>query len=152
MIDSTAGGQQYAAVIREQGGKDLKFPILYPTKIVASGNASVSDDSRYFRIDGSNDKVYHGYKFVLTTQGTTYPTAYYGVSGTDWLDAPLFANPSDKRKIGDREYSFYRDGGQLRMVAFERDKTMYWVTNTLDKLLTEPQMIAIAQNLSEAGS
>ena len=38
------------------------------------------------------------------------------------------------------------------MVAFERDKTMYWVTNTLDKLLTEPQMIAIAQNLSEAGT
>ena len=152
MIDSTAGGQQYAAVIREQGGKDLKFPILYPTKIVASGNASVSDDSRYFRIDGGNDNVYHGYKFVLTTQGTTYPTAYYGVSGTDWLGAPLFANPSDKRKIGDREYSFYRDGGQLRMVAFERDKTMYWVTNTLDKLLTEPQMVAIAQNLSEAGT
>jgi hypothetical protein len=29
---------------------------------------------------------------------------------------------------------------------------MYWVTNTLDNLLTEAQMIAIAQNLREVGT
>jgi hypothetical protein len=28
---------------------------------------------------------------------------------------------------------------------------MYWVTNTLDKLLDEAQMLAIAQNLAVAG-
>ncbi len=152
MIDATVAGQQYAAVIRDQGGNDLKFPVLYPTKIVPGVNAAISDDSRFFGIDGGNGKLYHGYRFVMTMPGTTYNPAYYGVSATDWLKAPLFANPSDQRKIGDREYSFYRDGGQLRMVAFERKKAMYWVTNTLDKLLTEPQMIAIAQNLREAGT
>ena len=150
MIDTTVAGQQYAAAIRDQGNKDLKFPILYPTLITPG--SQIIDDTRYFGIDGGDGKLYHGYKFVISRPGTTYPTAYYGVSGTDWLNAPLFANPSTTRKIGDREYDFYYDGGALRMLAFEREKTKYWVTNTLDKLLTEPQMIAIAQNLSEAGS
>lgn len=150
MIDSTAAGQLYTAAIREQGGNALKFPVLYPTRQPAS--STISDDTRYFGIDGGGDKLYHGYKFVMTYPGTTYNPAYYGVSGTDWLGAPLFENPSERRKIGDREFLFFYDSGRLRMVAFERDKAMYWVTNTLDKLLTEPQMIAIAQNLREAGT
>jgi LCP family protein required for cell wall assembly len=150
MIDTTVAGQQYAAAIRDQGGKDLKFPVLYPTLITPG--STISDDTRYFKIDAGDGKAYNGYKFVISRPGTSYPTAYYGVSGTDWLDAPLFENPSTTRKIDEREYLFYYDGPALRMLAFERDKTMYWVTNTLDKLLTEPQMIAIAQNLGEAGT
>ena len=150
MIDTSAAGQQYAALIRDQGGGKPKLPVLYPTRILPQ--STINDDTRYFGIDGGNDRLFHGYKFVVSMPGTTYPTAYYGVSGTDWLGAPLFANPSARRKIGKREYRFYYDGPSLRMLAFERNKTMYWVTNTLDKLLSEPQMIAIAQNLREAGT
>ena len=73
MIDSTASGQQYAAAIIEQGGKDLKFPILYPTRIMPSGNAMISDDTRYFGIDGGNGKLYHGYKFVIDDAGHHVP-------------------------------------------------------------------------------
>ena len=150
MMDVTGSSQAYTAAIADQGGKDLKFPILYPTRLPPG--STISDDTRFFGIDGGNDRLYHGYKFVVSRPGTTYPTAYYGISGTDWLGAPLFANPDATRRIGEREYSFYYDGPALRMLAFERDKAMYWVTNTLDNLLTEPQMIAIAQNLREAGS
>ncbi|MGI9019553.1 MAG: LCP family protein [Solirubrobacterales bacterium] len=150
MIDATVAAQQYAAAIGDQGGDRLKFPILYPTRV--QPGSMLSDDSRYFGIDGGDDKLYHGYKFVVSRPGSTYPTAYYGVSGTDWVNAPLFANPSERRKIGEREYLFFYDGGRLRMLAFQRGDAMYWVTNTLDKLLTEPQMIAIAQNLREAGT
>ena len=148
MSDTTVAGQQYAAAIRDQGGKDLRFPVLYPTLITPG--ATISDDTRYFKIDGGDGKAYNGYKFVISMPTPGGYTGYYGVSGTDWRDAPLFENPSATRKIGEREYLFYYDGPALRMLAFERDKTVYWVTNTLDKLLTEPQMIAIAQNLSEA--
>jgi len=150
MIDTSAAGQQYAALIGDEGGRRLRFPVLYPTRILPQ--STINDDTRYFGIDGGSDRLFHGYKFVVSMPGTTYPTAYYGVSGTDWVGAPLFANPSARRKIGKREYRFYYDGPSLRMLAFERNKTMYWVTNTLDKLLSEPQMIAIAQNLREAGT
>ena len=110
MIDSTAAGQQYAAAIRDQGGKDLKFPILYPTLIMPG--SQITDDTRYFGIDGGNGKLYHGYKFVITMPGTTYPTAYYGVSGTDWLDAAAVREPQRRRaRSADREYDFYYDGG-----------------------------------------
>ena len=118
-----------------------------------SGNATISDDSRYFGIDGGNDKLYHGYKFVMTMQGTDLPgrrtTASRARTGSTRRCSPT---PATSARSASASTSFYRDGGQLRMLAFERDKTMYWVTNTLDKLLTEPQMIAIAQNLREVGS
>jgi polyisoprenyl-teichoic acid--peptidoglycan teichoic acid transferase len=154
MLDSTPSGQQYAALIRDQAAqihdeKKFDFPLLYPTRILAS--SSITDDTRFFRIDGPGKEVYRGYKFVMSMPGTTYPTSYYGVSGTDWIDAPLFNNASEEREIGGRTYKLYFDSGRLRMVAFQKDGGMYWVTNTLDKLLDEAQMLAIAQNLAVAG-
>jgi LCP family protein required for cell wall assembly len=148
MIDSTTSGQDYAALIRDQADR-LKFPVLYPSRILPP--SAIDDDTRFFKIDGPGDDVYRGYKYVMSIPGTTYPTAYYGVSGTNWVDAPLFNNASEEREIGERNYRLYYDAGKLRMVAFERDGAMYWVTNTLDKILTEPQMLAIAQNLAVAG-
>lgn len=150
MLDSTVSGQQYAAAIQGQADGELKFPVLYPTSITPS--ATITDDSRFFRIDGPADRIYRGYKFVMSFPSPGGFTGYYGVSGTDWGGAPLFENPSERRTIGEREYSLYYDAGKLRMVSFERDGASYWVTNSLDKILTEPQMLTIARNLAEAGS
>ncbi|MEO8091811.1 MAG: LCP family protein, partial [bacterium] len=150
LIDSADSGLQYSTVLADSAGKEIKFPVLYPTRL-APGSAISDSDTREFRIDGPGDQIYHGYKFVITHPGSTYPTAYYGVSGTDWLDAPLFANPSDEKEIKGRTYKLYFDAGRLRMVAFQRAAAMYWVSNTLDKLLSNEQMLAIAQNLAVPG-
>ena len=149
LLDATVAGSQYAALIRDQGGQDINFPILYPTMLPPQ--SELSDDTRFFGIDADGD-LRHGYKFVVRYPGTTYPTAYYGISATNWVGAPLFANPSERRTIGEREYLLFYDGGRLRMLAFRKGRGMYWVTNTLDNLLDEPEMIAIAQNLREAGT
>ena len=150
LIDSTGAGQQYSTLLAGQAGKEIKFPIIYPTRLAPS--STVSDtDTRWFRIDGPGDEIFRGYKFVISRPGTSYPTAYYGVSGTDWVNAPLFANPSSEREINGRNYKLYYDAGHLRMVAFEKDKAMYWVTNTLENLLTNEQMLGIIQNVAVPG-
>lgn len=150
LIDSTGAGQQYSTLLADQAGNEIKFPILYPTRLAPA--STVSDmDTRWFRIDGPGDEIYRGYKFVVSRPGTSYPTAYYGVSGTDWVDAPLFANPSEEREINGRTYKLYYDSGHLRMVAFQRAKAMYWVTNTLENLIPNDQMLGIAQNLAVPG-
>ena len=150
LIDSSASGQQYSTVLQQSAGKTIDFPVLYPTRLTP-GSAISDSDTREFPIDGPGKDVYRGYKFVITRPGTTYSPAYYGVSGTNWLDAPLFANPSEEREVNGRTYKLYYDAGRLRMVAFRRADAMYWVTNTLDNLVSNEQMLGIAQNLAVPG-
>jgi len=149
LIDSTATGQQYASLLAQDAGDEIKFPIAYPTRIAPG--SGIAEDSRWFRIDGPGNEIYRGYKIVVSVPGTSYPTAYYGVSGTDWLNAPVFANPSETTEIGGREYKLYYDSGQLRMVAWQKGKAMYWVSNTLDKLLSNAEMLEIAKYVAVPG-
>jgi LCP family protein required for cell wall assembly len=150
LIDSTDSGGLYSTTLAQSAGKKLKFPVLYPARL-APGSMISDSDTREFPIDGPGKEIYRGYKFVISRQGSTYPTAYYGVSGTDWVDAPLFANASDERQVNGRTYRLYYDTGSLRMVAFQRADAMYWVTNTLDNLLSNEEMLGIAQNLAVPG-
>jgi hypothetical protein len=109
------------------------------------------NDSRAFVIDGPGDDVYHGYKMVIDKPGGSVPTEYYGVSGTDWQDPPILANPSETREIDGNDYLLYYDGGRLRMVAWKTNKAAYWVTNTLSQTLSEAEMLSIATSLHELG-
>jgi hypothetical protein len=79
------------------------------------------------------------------------PTEYYGVSGTDWQDPPILANPSESREIDGRDYLLYYDGGRLRMIAWKTNNAAYWVNNTLSQTLSEAEMISIATSMHELG-
>jgi hypothetical protein len=127
----------------------LDFPVFYPTRLLAS--STLNEASRAFVIDGPGDEVYHGYKFVAGFPGSGGFTEYYGVSGTDWTDAPILENPSETRTIDGREYMLYYDGDRLRLVAFRTKNAAYWVINTLTQTLDEDQMISIATSLRERG-
>ena len=69
---------------------------------------------------------------------------YYGVSGTDWVDAPILENPSETRTIDGRDYLLFYDGDRLRLVGFKTKKAAYWVNNTPAQSLDEGQMLSIA--------
>jgi hypothetical protein len=72
---------------------------------------------------------------------------YYGVEGMTWKNPPLLDNPDAVRIVGGRRLLVYRDGSQVRIVAWRTKKAVYWVTNTLTKTLTPAQMIGIASSL-----
>ena len=153
LVDATATGQDYAARLQNWKQKDgdpmLDFPVFYPTRLLAT--STLNEATRAFPIDGPGDDVYHGYKFVAGFPGDGGFTEYYGVSGTDWTDAPILENPSETRTIDGRDYMLFYDGDRLRLVAFKTKDAAYWVINTLTQTLDEDQMISIATSLRELG-
>jgi polyisoprenyl-teichoic acid--peptidoglycan teichoic acid transferase len=155
MDDSTAQGQDFANRISEvkTGGGDpmVKFPIYYPTRLVPG--STINDASRAFQIDGPDKEAYRGYKMVVDVPGQEFGNGlvseYYGVSGTDWLDAPILDNPTETRTIDGRDYLLFYDGDRLRLVGFKTKDAAYWVNNTLPQSLEEGQMLSIATSMRE---
>ena len=49
---------------------------------------------------------------------------------------------------GGREYRTYYDGKNLQRLAFEKDGTTYWISNTLNLKLNDAEMLALAANLT----
>jgi LCP family protein required for cell wall assembly len=151
MLETPEPGQLAQKLLktkRKDGDPMLDFPIYYPTRVVPTTTVNWSD-SRAFVIDGPDKDVYHGYKMVFDRPGGSVPTEYYGVSGTDWQDPPILANPSESREIDGNDYLLYYDGGRLRMVAWKTNKASYWVSNTLSQTLSEAEMLSIATSLHE---
>jgi hypothetical protein len=74
-------------------------------------------------------------------------TGYYGVSGTDWRDPPILANPDETKTINGRDYLESWDGSQLRLVGWKTSHGSYWLDNTLLNVLTPGQMLGVAQSL-----
>jgi polyisoprenyl-teichoic acid--peptidoglycan teichoic acid transferase len=70
---------------------------------------------------------------------------FYDVEGTTWTDAPLFANPNQTLRVGDRTYELYYDGTQLLMVAWHEYGAWYWVHNTLTDSIGSGELLAIAE-------
>ena len=70
---------------------------------------------------------------------------FYDVQGTTWTDAPLFANPNQTMRVGNRTYELYYDGTQLAMVAWHEYGAWYWVHNTLTDSIGNGELLAIAE-------
>ncbi len=155
MDDSTEQGQRYAHQIsikkRNDGEPMVDFPIYYPTRL-APGSV-ITADTRAFPIDGPDKDVYHGYKMVVDVPGDTFGHGlfdeFYGISGTDWVDAPILQNPSETRTIDGTDYLLFYDGDRLRLVGWKTGKAAYWVNNTLLQSLEEGQMLSIATSMRE---
>jgi hypothetical protein len=45
----------------------------------------------------------------------------------------------------------FNDGNRLALVAWRTPNGVYWVSNTLSRKLTNPQMLAIARSLTRVG-
>ena len=157
MDDSTEQGQLYAnqmSKVQTGGGKPMiDFPIYYPTRLAPG--STINEASRAFPIDGPDKEAYRGYKMVVDIPGINFGNGlfseYYGVSGTDWVDAPILDNPSETRTIDDRDYLLFYDGDRLRLVGFKTKAAAYWVNNTLLQSLDEGQMLSIATSMREFG-
>jgi hypothetical protein len=129
------------------GGEPMvEFPVEYPTALAPGSTIS---DSRAFPIDGPRE--YRGYKLVVAMPGSRsgLETEYYGLSGTDWIEAPILDQPSEKRTIYGREYLLFYDGDRLRQVAWKTGEAAYWVSNSLLQSLDEAEMLAIATSTRE---
>jgi hypothetical protein len=85
----------------------------------------------------------HGY-VVVVSEGDI--GQYYDLQGTDWKTPPILNNPNQTIKLGGRTVQLYFEGHRLRLIAWHEGPAVYWVVNTLENVLTNGQMLAIAQN------
>jgi LCP family protein required for cell wall assembly len=141
LIDASDAASRYAL---EFDGR-LRFPVYAPVQLVPG--SEYSDDSRAYSIDTYDGEHYPAYKLVFPLQGEFGVPEYYGAMGTKWRDAPILENPSETRKMGDREYLLFFEGSQLQVVGWKTKDAAYWVSNTLTGDLTEDQMIAVAESM-----
>ena len=135
------GEEQAVAAVQAGAGKSL--PVMYPR--LRLGGSVYIDTPRVYKLRGSDGRRYGGYRMVLR-RSLAAIGEYYGVQGLTWKDPPILEDPTEKRRIGNREYELHYDGDRLRMIAWRTNKAVYWISNTLLLTLNERQMIAIARS------
>ena len=123
----------------------VPFPVLLPG--LETGEATANDpagpnDARAYTIADESGRLYQGYR-VDWQQNSG---GYYGIEGTNWLNPPLFANPSATLTIRGRKYMFIDDGSHWHDIGWQSGNALYWVSNTLLEDLTTAQMLALAES------
>jgi hypothetical protein len=122
---------------------DVPFPIELPS--VQTGPA-IADDFHAYRIGDEQHHLHFGYRIDWSAgpEGE-----YYGIEGMNWANPPLFANPSAVRSIDGRSYMFVNDGAHIHDIGWRQHGILYWVSNTLNETLTDPQLLALARSAQE---
>jgi polyisoprenyl-teichoic acid--peptidoglycan teichoic acid transferase len=143
VIFSKVEGENFVAA----ASTHLSFPTYYPRARLSRGRY-VYGRPRVYDIFDRARRRYRAYRIVVNTgvQGQ-----YYGVQGTNWKSPPILDNPSSTTRMRGRTYELFTDGNRLALVAWRTPNGSYWVSNTLSRTLTNPQMLAIARSLSRVG-
>jgi hypothetical protein len=113
----------------------VPFRVFYPVDRITTGGAD-PDFVRSYSLHG------HPAYVVVVAQGGL--GQYYDVEGTTWTKPPLLTHPSQTVQIGRRHFQLYFEGQRIRVVAWHDGAAVYWLTNTLQNILSNRQMLAIA--------
>ncbi len=120
------------------------FRLEVPSTLASSSYIPSDTPPRVYRITSKQRAL------RLTFKLPGYLTGYWSIEETDFADAPILAETHFTRRIGRRTFDFYYDSGHLHMVVLRANGASYWVTNTLDNMLSNETMIAIAKGLRPA--
>jgi LCP family protein required for cell wall assembly len=124
--------------------KRLKgLPFYFPGYRTTSSRY-VNDTPRIYSLRDEQGKLHRAYRIVISNGA---PGEYYGVQGMTWKDPPLLASPDRIREQNGRKLMLFYDGSKLRQVAWRTPRAVYYVTNTLNRKLSNARMIAIAASL-----
>jgi polyisoprenyl-teichoic acid--peptidoglycan teichoic acid transferase len=143
VIFSKVEGENFVAA----ASTHLPFPTYYSRARLSRGRY-VNGRPRVYDVFDRAHRRYRAYRIVVNTgrQGQ-----YYGIQGTNWKSPPILDNPSAKTRMAGRTYQLFADGNRLALVAWRTPNAVYWVSNTLSRTLTNPQMLAIARSLTRVG-
>jgi LCP family protein required for cell wall assembly len=153
LYDMAETGKQYAIQLGA-----MNFPVYYP-RYLPSPNGYMEPNAGgergyplKYRTKAPDGKMKQSYRLVVDVGGDSYPGNYMGVQGTAWKNPPILNNPSsDQRTINGKKLDLYYDGTRLRLVAWRTSKAVYWISNTLEKKLSNDQMLQIAGSLTRLG-
>jgi polyisoprenyl-teichoic acid--peptidoglycan teichoic acid transferase len=72
---------------------------------------------------------------------------FFGLMETTFVDAPA-ASPGEQWRRGDTVYTIVETGPGVDHIWWEKDGTLYWVSNTLADLLTKDEMLSVATSMT----
>ena len=134
---TTLASGRYSASAWRAGAQVTSIPLEMPTKW---SSGSTYDQFRHYKIKTTSGKNAAAFVAVAATpQG-----GYWDIQEMRWLNPPAIQNPNSTQVVGGTEYMFFYQGSALHMVAWKRNKTLYWVINTLDNQLSNDTMTGIA--------
>jgi len=132
------------------------FPVFYPTRLPASAHYEESNpyehivDPWVYRVKdglGPDADRYQAYRMVIVRQLEGFDH-YFGVQGIrGWPDPPILDEPTETQTIRGREYEIFADGGKVKLVAWHRGESSYWIANDLVKSLSNEQMMGMARSV-----
>jgi LCP family protein required for cell wall assembly len=137
------------ALVKAMGWrKRTRMPVFVPAQITRRGQYPVSTElapnpRRYVLRDPSGRR-HAAYRLVIAEDAQQ--GQYYGVQGTTWRDPPILAGSHQTRRIDNRTYSLYTNGGRLRLVSWQTPKGVFWISNTLSLDLSNSEMLALASS------
>ncbi len=150
LFDMTQTGKDYTIQLGP-----MNFPVYYPRYLPNSAGymtPNTGAEGGYpikYKTRAPDGKMKQAYRLVVSYGD---PGNYMGVQGTTWKNPPILNNPSsDHRTIDGKKLDLYYDGRRLRLVAWRTPQAVYWISNTLEKRLSNDQMLAIAGSLTRLG-
>jgi LCP family protein required for cell wall assembly len=152
LVDVSSAGENEAIA----AGRKLRFPFYYP-KLGASSGRYVDAAPRIYRIP-ANHRYYQAYRMVVSLG---VAGEYYGVQGMSWKSPqnsddrpgpPILGGPHDTLERNGRELHVYYDGKKVRLVSWQTDHAVYYISNTLTRDLPYDRIVAIAASLTRLGA
>jgi hypothetical protein len=132
-----------AAALAVKPKRRLNFPFYFPTYL-AAGSQFVSGTPRLYKVDTLYHAKRSAYRIVVALGP---PGEYYGIQGTTWRQPPIVSEPDRVRVVNGRKLLLFYDGPHLRMIAWRTHHGVYWVTNTLDRAISNSRLLAITLSL-----
>lgn len=144
-----AGELEAKTVARKVGGG---FPVFYPARLPAGASYVESNsylhvqDPRVYHFRDTDGKRHAAYRMVLQMD-LPDGVHYFGMQGVQgWADPPILSNPSETRSIHGRDYDIFLDGDRVKLIAWRRGESVYWLSNSLLQALTNDQMVGMARS------
>ncbi len=150
LVPTSEAGQAMGEKVARQVGRG--FPVYYPTRLPEG--AFFQEDDSYEHIVNpfvyhlkDVEKARHGAYRMVGVFGPEYEPNYLGIQGIQgWEDPPILEDPTETKTVAGREYSIYTDSGKIKLVAWHRGESTYWISNSLQQSLTNEQMMGIAES------
>jgi LCP family protein required for cell wall assembly len=69
---------------------------------------------------------------------------YFLIEEMRWSNAPALAAPNETKTIKGQQYQYFYQSAHIHMIAWKKNSTVYWVSNTIDDAFSNTFMEAIA--------
>jgi LCP family protein required for cell wall assembly len=124
---------------------DAGFPVAVPRRMVEGSrpwNGHSSAEPRAYAIVDRGGRRHRAHRITMDAGPAG---RFYGIQSTTWPHPPILRGPSATQSRRGKRLMLFRDGRRLRVVAWREGGAVHWVANTLERTLTNREMLGIAE-------